>query len=476
MYDAVIIGAGVTGAMVARELSKYKLKLLILEKDNDVSCGASKANSGIIHGGFDPVPGTLKAELNSVGTELLYTAAKELNVEFKNNGSLVCAFDEDSEKELYVLYQRAKLNLIKNVELISGNEARELEPALSEKITKVLLSRTAGIICPYELAINAVSCAMINGVELKTNFKVTEISHNNGVFTICSQNGEKVNAKRIINCAGAFSGEIAALCGDESIEIIPRKGEYMLLDKSQNGFVKHTVFSVPTKAGKGILVSPTAHGNIILGPTAEEIPEAENTETTAEGLALVEKGANNICNNVNYRSVITSFTGVRASHYGGDFIIEPSKVVKGLFNIAAIDSPGLTCCVAIAQYAVKKLKADGLVLDKKESWEKSCENLHFFSEMNDDEKNEYIKTHPDYGKIICRCEKISEGEIRAAIRREPKPTDIDGVKRRTRSGMGRCQGGFCMPSVMRIISEETGIPMEKITKKGGKSAQLNGKL
>ncbi len=228
MYDAVIVGGGVIGAILARELSKYQLKLIILEKENDVSCGASKANSGIIHGGFDPVPGTLKAELNSVGTELLYAAARELNVPFKNNGSMVCAFDEESEKELDVLYRRAKLNTIKNVKLIDGNKARELEPALSGKITKVLLSETAGIISPYELTINAVSCAMDNGVELETNFHVVKIDQKDGIFTLWSADGKAVKGKRIINCAGAFSGEIASLCGDDTIKIIPRKGEYVV--------------------------------------------------------------------------------------------------------------------------------------------------------------------------------------------------------------------------------------------------------
>lgn len=476
VYDAVIVGAGVVGAMMARELSRYNLKLVILEKENDVSCGASKANSGIIHGGFDPESGTLKAKLNSRGVELLYKAVEELKVPFVNNGSFVCAFDEKGEKELEKLKDRAKLNLIPKVRIVSGNEARDIEPALSEKITKVLISDTAGIICPYELAIAAVGNAMKNGAELKTNFAVTSIEKNDGVFTVTSQKGETVKTQRIINCAGCMSGKIAALAGDDSIEIIPRKGEYMLLDKTAGGLVSHTVFQVPTSAGKGVLISPTTHGNLLIGPTAEMCDSADNTETTAQGLETVIKTAALTSEKVDYRAVITSFTGVRSSTKNGDFIVEPSLKTEGLFNIAAIDSPGLTSCVAIAKYAVEKLKEDGLKLTPATDFDGTMEDPHFFSKMSDGEKDEFIKKNPEYGKMVCRCEQVSEGEIRAALRRDPRPTDIDGIKRRTRSGMGRCQGGFCMPSVIRIISEETGIPMEQVTKKGGDSYPLDGTL
>ena len=476
VYDAVIVGAGVTGAMTARELSKYNLKLLLVEKESDVSCGASKANSGIIHGGFDPEPGTLKAKLNSRGVELLYKAAKELKVPFVNNGSFVCSFDEKGDKELEKLVNRAKLNLIPKVKVISGNEARELEPALSEKITKVLVSDTAGIICPYELTISAVGNAMKNGVELKTCFEVASAENKDGVFTVTSKNGDSVKARRIINCAGCMSGKIAELFGDNSIEIIPRKGEYMLLDKTAGELVSHTIFQVPTSAGKGVLISPTTHGNLLLGPTAEVCQSVSDTETSLKGIETVIKTSALSSEKVDYRAVITSFTGVRSSEKSGDFIIEASKTVKGLFNVAAIDSPGLTSCVAIAKYTVEKLKEDGLELSRKANFDGEMEDPHFFSKMTDLEKNDFIKENPDYGKMVCRCEQVSEGEIRAALRRDPKPVDIDGIKRRTRSGMGRCLGGFCMPSVMRIISEETGIPMEKVTKKGGESFPLDGKF
>ncbi|MEE0945629.1 MAG: FAD-dependent oxidoreductase [Acutalibacteraceae bacterium] len=476
IYDAVIIGAGVIGAMTARELSKYDIKLLILEKENDVSCGASKANSGIVHGGFDPVPNTLKAEMNSRGVELLYKAAEELKVPCINNGSLVCAFDKEGEKELETLLDRALLNNIPNVEIVSGDKAREIEPALSGNITKVLISHTAGIISPYELTIAATAGAMKNGAELKRNFEVASINKEDGIFFITDTKGNTVKAKRVINCAGVHSGKVAELSGDDSIKIIARKGEYMLLDKTEGSLVSHTVFQIPTKAGKGVLVSPTVHGNLLVGPTAEAVENPEFTETTVSGLEMIKNTAKLSCEKIDYRTVITSFTGVRASTASGDFIIEPSKKVEGLFNIAAIDSPGLTSCVAIAQYAVEQLKNDGMQLVEKEEWCAVLDDPHFFSKMNDEEKNEFIKNNELYGKMVCRCEQVTEGEIRAALRREPKPYDIDGVKRRTRSSMGRCQGGFCMPTVMRIISEETGIPIEEITKKGKDSYQLRGVL
>lgn len=476
VYDIAIIGAGVIGAFMARELSKYNLNVLLIEKENDVSCGASKANSGIVHGGFDPEPDTMKALMNSRGVSLLYKAAQELKVPILNNGSFVCAFDETSEKELEVLLERAKENNIPNVKIISGDEAREEEPALSEKITKVLVSQTAGIISPYELCIAAVGNAMKNGVELRRSFEVADINKNDGVFVISSAEGERAEAKRIINCAGCYSGKVAELCGDDSIHIIARKGEYMLLDKTEGGLVKHTIFQIPTKAGKGVLITPTVHGNLLVGPTAEKVDSPEFTDTTAQGLDMIKNTAKLSSEKVDYRAVITSFTGVRASTSSGDFIIEPSKKIEGLFNIAAIDSPGLTSCVAIAQYAVDKLKADGLILEPKGNWDGEMDDPDFFSKMSTEEKNEFIKENPLYGKMVCRCEQVTEGEIRAAIRREPRPYDIDGIKRRTRSSMGRCQGGFCMPTVMRLISEETGIPMEEITKKGKASAVLTGRL
>ena len=475
MYDVAIIGGGVIGSMLARQLSKYQLKICVLEKENDVAMGASKANSGIVHGGFDPEPGTLKAALNSVGVEKLFTVAKELNAPIKRNGSLVCAFGADEESAINELYERGIKNGINGMSVISGDEARKLEPALSPEVTLALHVPTAGIVCPYELTLAAIGNAMDNGVKLIRNFKVASIKKSEN-FTITSEKGENVTAKFVVNCAGAYSDKIAAMIGDDFFKIIPRAGEYMLLDKTAGSIVSHTIFQVPSKEGKGILVSPTVDGNLLTGPTAGVVESPLSTETTHEGLKTVEKLSKKSVPSVNFRKVITSFSGVRSSEKNGDFIIKISEKAENFLNLAAIDSPGLTCSVSIADYAVEILSKNGLALNEKADFNPNRPDPHAFKKMTDEEKDAFIKKNPTYGRIVCRCEGVSEGEIRAAVTTNPKALDIDSVKRRTRSGMGRCQGGFCMPYVMRIISEETGIPMEKITKKGEGSEQLIGRI
>ncbi len=476
IYDVAVIGAGVVGGMVTRELTKYHLSVVLVDKENDVACGASKANSGIIHGGFDPEPDTLKAKLNSEGVSKLYETAKELCVPHKNNGSFVCAFSAEEDKAVRELYERGLKNGIDGMSVISGDEARAIEPNLSPEITSVLNVPTAGIICPYELTIAAVGNAMKNGAKLITDFTVTAIVNADGVFTVSSADGREVKAKYIINCAGCYSDKVANMVGDTSFEIIPRAGQYILLDKKEGARVTHTIFQVPSKEGKGILVSPTVDGNLLTGPTAEAVDCPLCVNTTPDGLETVQKLAAKSVPSLQFREVITSFCGVRSSEKNGDFIIEESRVQKGFINVAAIDSPGLTSCVAIAEYTVDILRNMGVELINNDAFDGTRDDPHFFRHMSDVEKNEFIKKKPEYGKIICRCETVTEGEIRDAIRRDPKPQDIDGVKRRTRSGMGRCQGGFCKPFVMKLIAEEEGKRMEDVTKNGKTSQMVIGKL
>ncbi len=509
-YDVAIIGAGVVGGMVARELSRFALSVCLLEKENDVAMGASRANSGIIHGGYDPEPGTLKARLNAAGVPLLYQAARELNVHHRNNGSLVCAFGTAGEEAaLEKLYRRSLENGIDCVRLISGEEARLLEPGLSEQVSRALYVPNAGIICPYDLTIAAIGNAMDNGVTLKRNFEVAKIEHivianqsadrcgdlkkdssadrgiatvaslprdDSAYFFVTSAEGETVECKYLLNCAGGYSDKIAEMAGDCFFTIIPRSGEYMLLDKTEGSRVHHTIFQVPTVEGKGILVTPTVDGNLLTGPTAAMVAQAENTETTAQGLAAIAKFAARSVPAVNFRQVITSFSGVRSSEKNGDFIIRASQKVKNLVHVAAIDSPGLTACVAIAKMVVGILAELGLDLPEKADWNGCRENARAFQELTDAEKDTYIKQNPAYGRIVCRCETVSEGEMRDAIRRNPPAWDIDGVKRRTRGGMGRCQGGFCSPYVMKLIAQEQGISMEEVTKCGRGSEMLTRKL
>ena len=476
IYDVIIIGAGVIGAMAARELSKYRLKVCLLEKENDVACGASKANSGIIHGGYDPEPGTLKAKMNTQGIDLLYQAARELHVPYQNNGSLVLAFSDKEDETVLELFERGQVNGIAGLSVISGNQARAIEPNLSDKVTSALLVPNAGIICPYALTIAAVGNAMDNGVELKRNFAVAAIQKVAEGYTVSARDGQSVTGKFVLNCAGGYSHKVAAMVGDDGYTIVPRAGEYLLLDKKEGSRVSHTIFQVPSEEGKGILVSPTADGNLLTGPTAAKVASPDSKAITPQGIEQVQRLAAKSVPSVNFRQVITSFTGVRSSGTTGDFIMEPSRKAPGVVHLVAIESPGLTCCVAIARYAVEMLEIQGLSLEAKADWNGERENTHAFRDMSDEEKDAYIQKNPDYGRIVCRCEQISEGEIRDAIRRNPQARDMDGVKRRTRSGMGRCQGGFCGPYVMRLIAEELGIPMEQVTKNGGDSRMVTERI
>lgn len=475
-FDVVIIGAGITGAMLARELSRYELSCCLLEKENDVAMGASRANSGIIHGGYDPIPGTMKAKMNTLGVELLFEAAAQLHVPHARNGSMVCAFSEAEEPMLQELYEQGLQNKTPGMQLLTGDEARKLEPYLSEKVTKVLHITNAGIISPYELTVAAVGNAMDNGVKLLRNFEVCAIRSTEKGFTVSAKNGQIVTGSFLVNCAGGYSDKVAAMAGDCDFEIIPRAGEYMLLDKTEGFRAKHTLFQCPSAEGKGILVSPTVHGNLLVGPNAARVATPANKETSPEGLELVKRLSAKTVPSIDYRQVITSFTGVRASEKNGDFILRASKRVPGLIHAAAIDSPGLTCCVAIAKYLIGLLEKQGLVLMQKTNWDGSREDPCAFHEMTDEQKDAFIKTNPSFGKIVCRCETISEGEILNAIRQNPGARDLDGVKRRTRSGMGRCQGGFCGPHVIQLLSRELGIPMEEVTKSGEGSEMLKGRI
>ena len=475
-YDILIAGAGVTGSMLARQLSRYNLSVCVLEKENDVACGASKANSGIIHGGHDPVPGTLKAKLNSKGTPMLFEVCRQLNVPMKKNGSMVCAFTPEEEPVIDTLYSRGLENGIEGLKIISGDEARQLENNLSPSVTKALLIENSGIVCPYSLTIAAMGNAMDNGVVLKRNFEIIRIDKADKLFTVYSSKGEAVQGDYLINCAGCFSDKVAAMAGDGFFTIIPRAGEYMLMDKSEGGIISHTIFQTPGKEGKGILVTPTVHGNLLCGPTAQQVDSGNATQTTSPQLEKIQKLAAKSVPSVNFRQVITSFTGVRSSVEGGDFIIKMSDTVENLVHVAAIDSPGLSCCVSIAEYVIDILRDNGVTLEEKPDWDGTREDTLAFSKMNIEEKNRVIAENPAYGRIVCRCETVTEGEIIDAVRRRPGALDLDGVKRRTRSGMGRCQGGFCSPYIMKLIAQHTGQDMTQITKNGNGSYYVTHRL
>lgn len=472
MFDVAVIGAGVIGASVARELSKYELSVCILEKENDVAMGATKANSAIVHAGFDAKEGSLKAKLNVKGSEMMENVCRELGVKYKNNGSLVIGFNDEDVKTLEDLLKRGNENGVKNLQILNKDELHKIEPNVSKNAVAALYAPTGAIVCPYELTVAAIGNAMDNGAELKLNFEVTAIEKTDNGFVILSGD-ERIETKFVVNAAGVFSDKIAAMVGDESFNVHPRRGEYILLDKECGDIVSHTIFRTPTKMGKGILVSPTVDGNLLTGPTSVDIENKEDKSTTPEGFAHVIKETFENVEGVAFNKTITSFCGLRAVGSTGDFII--TTAAPKFLNLAGIESPGLSASPAIAEYAVEILSKEGLELNKKESFNPEREAMHAFREMTIEEKNNVIKTDKSYGKIVCRCEGVTEGEILKAIRTNPKPTDLDGVKRRTRAQMGRCQGGFCSPYITELLAREMNVPQEEVTKSGKGSYILSGK-
>lgn len=473
MFDVAVIGGGVVGAMVLRELSRYKLNICLLEAEDDVCMGQSKANSGIVHAGFDATEGTNKARFNVLGNRMMKAVCKELGVKYKNNGSLVVAFNAEQVETLKALKRRGEANGVEGLEILGKEELLALEPNVSDNAVGALFARTGGIVCPYNLTIAAIGNAMDNGADLKRNFKVVKVEKINAHYKVFSENGESVETRLVINSAGINSGEISKLAGD-NYAVHARRGEYILLDKTAGNLTNETLFFTPTKMGKGILVSPTVDGNLILGPTAEEIV-GNDTDTTAEGLAAITDIASEMIKNVPFGETITSFSGVRAYNDKHDFIIEESKNNKGFIELIGIESPGLTAAPAIGKYVVEELVAKRLKLEEKTDFNPYRKPDYFFGELSSEEKNEIIKRDGSYGKIVCRCEKITEGEIISAIRENPKATSLDAVKRRTRAGMGRCQGGFCQPYIVEILARELGKELTEITKCGAGSEILEGK-
>ena len=467
-YDVTIIGAGITGAMAARELARYDLKLCILDAASDVAMGATKANSAIVHAGFDAKEGTLKAKFNVEGSKMFEQVCKELGAKYKRIGALVVGFNEEDKETLKELLERGKKNGVEELRLIESREELEaIEPNIGEKVVCALYAPTSAITCPYELCIAAVGNAMDNGAELKLNYNVKSIAKEDDGFVI----NDELKTKIVINAAGCHADEIARMVGDDSFTITPRRGEYVLLDREAGGTAKHTIFRCPSAMGKGVLVTPTVDGNLLLGPTAENIEDKEDKTTTLAGQAFVKKSGLEQVANVDLRKAITSFTGLRSVGSTGDFII--TEPVKGFINAAGIESPGLSSAPAIALCLAEMVGKD-IELREDPSFDPIRKPAHYFTEMSLEEKNEKIKEDPAFGHIICRCETVTEGEILEALRTNPKPTDLDGIKRRTRAQMGRCQGGFCSPYIVEIIAKELGIDETEVTKTGGKSNVLVG--
>lgn len=472
VYDVAVIGAGVVGGLIARELSRYRLSIVIVERSHDVAMGTTKANSAIVHAGYDAECGSLKAKLNVEGSRMMEGLCKKLGVKYIRNGSLVVAYRTQDMERVQELYERGQKNGVEGLEILDSKALHQMEPSLSETACGALFAPTGAIVCPYELNVAAVGNAMDNGADLLLDWEVTAIAAEQDGYILHS-GGNSVKARYVVNAAGVYADHIAAMVGDTSFTIHPRKGQYMLLDHDCVGTVRHTLFNVPNELGKGILVTPTVDQNMLLGPTAEDQEDREDTSTTAEGLQKVQENARKVVPTINLRGVITAFAGLRAVGNTGDFIIESPR--HGFWNVAGIESPGLSSAPAIAVYVVECLASQGLSLPPKDDFVEERWAPHRFNTLSMEEKNRVIQENPLYGHVICRCESITEGEIVDAIRQNPGARDLDGVKRRTRAGMGRCQGGFCGPMVTEILARELGIPLEQVTKFGGSSYLNVGK-
>ena len=474
MYDVVIIGAGIAGGAIARELSRYQLKIAIVDKENDIANCTTMANSAIIHAGYDADASTNKGKYNAKGNFLYTQYCEELDVPFKRVGSLVVGFDDDDKKTIQALYENGIKNGVPEMEIIDGEKVKELEPNLSKDICVALYAPTAGIISAWEMAIALVENAMDNGVELFLNKEVVSINKSDEKFTI-KFNEDEMEAKYIINCAGVHSDEINNMLAPESFKIIPRKGQYLILDKNVGDLVNRVIFQCPNKKGKGVLVAPTVHGNIIVGPDAQEIDDRDDVGTSSERLDYIKETASLSCDKIPFNMVIRSFSGVRATSNTHDFVIGESEEVKGLINVGGFESPGLSAAPAVALYVVELMKGIVGGLSEKSDFNPRRKKFVRFSELSEKEKEEVIKTNPKYGKIICRCETVTEGEIIDSIHRNGGATTVKGVKKRTRAGMGRCQGGFCEPRVVEIIARELGVNMMDVKLDSPESYILTGK-
>lgn len=473
MYDVFIIGGGVIGCSLARELSRYDVKIAVAEKEDDVAMGTSKANSGIVHAGFDAKTGSNKAIYNVLGARMFDELSKELDFPFRRNGAMVLCFDKSGEPKLKALYDQGVANGVTGLEIISGDRAREIEPNVSAEVVAALHVPSSGIVSPYEMTIAYAENACVNGVEFMLGKEVTGIEKSGGVFTLTFVDGESKQARIVVNCAGVYADVINNMVCGEKIDIVSRKGEYCLLDKKCGGLTDCTLFQLPTAMGKGVLVAPTTHGNILVGPTAEDIEGKDDVDTTYAGLNKAFDTASLSVPSLSRRNIITQFAGLRAHSTADDFIIGESET-EGFYNIAGIESPGLSSAPAIAVEMAEKL-AGKLGAGKKKNFIATRKGIPHFASMSDSERAELIKENKLYGRIVCRCENVTEGEIVDAINRPLGATDMDGVKRRTRAGMGRCQAGFCTPRVMEILARELGKDQTEITKYGKGSNLVVGR-
>ena len=472
-YDVVIIGAGVTGSMIARALSMYDVRLCVVEAASDAAAGASRANSGIVHAGYDAKPGSEKARFNVRGCAMMPDIATELDVPYQNCGSLVVSFSAEDDEALHMLMRRAQQNSV-DAEIIGRERVLELEPMFSPEVRSALYAPSAGIICPFSLTIAALENAAGNGADVFFDSRVTAIQRTDGGYTVTA--GQKrIRTRYVVNAAGVYADEISRMAGAETFKIRPRKGQYIIFDTAMRAGVNRVIFGAPTKKGKGVLFSPTVYGNMLAGPTAEDIADKDEKTTSGSGLEAVLSGAVRYVPGVEPRYAITEFAGLRSVPDTGDFIIGASKSAPGFVNVAGIESPGLTSAPAIAEHVVDILQAVGLNAARNPAAVRTRKAIEVFANASDARKKELIAQDSRYANVVCRCEHITEAEIVESIHRPCGARTVDGVKFRAGAGMGRCQGGFCLPRVMDILARETGCDYSDVTKSGGGSYILSGK-
>lgn len=474
MYDVIIIGAGASGSAIARELSRYQGKFCVLEKETDVCCGTSKANSGIVHAGFDAEEGSLMAKLNVEGNKMMEKLSKELDFSYQKNGSLVVCTNESEVEKLNELLERGKRNGVEGLQILDREELKALEPNISDEAVAALYAPTGGIVCPFGLTIAFAENAAQNGVEFCLDQEVKKIEGRiAGGYRISTQD-TVYETKVVVNAAGVYADEFHNMVSEKKLHITPRKGEYFLLDKITGAHVSHTVFTLPGKYGKGVLVTPTVHGNLLIGPTATDVEQKEGTDTTMQGMEEICKKAQHSVKEIPFRQVITGFAGLRAHEDGHEFVIQEVEDAPGFIDCAGIESPGLTSAPAIGRLAAEIVR-NVLELKENPAFCKTRKGILNPAELTAKERNELIRKNPAYGRIVCRCEMISEGEILDSIHRPLGATTMDGIKRRTRAGMGRCQAGFCTPKTMEILERELKIRQEEITKNGAGSEMIVGR-
>lgn len=461
MYDIIIIGAGVVGGMIARKLASYDLKVAILEKENDVCAGATMANSAIVHSGYDPIPHTLKAKFNVASVPLFEQISQELDVPFQQIGSLTVATEPEQLAHLDELVLRAKENGVE-VRLIGKEELHQIEPNITPEAIRALYAPTAGIVDPFLLTAHAVENAIDHGTELFLNERVIKIEDADGIYTVITKKGHQFQAKIVINAAGVHSDDIARLIGDHYFKITPRKGEYFVLDHFARGFVNHVIFPLPSKAGKGILITPTTAGNYLIGPSSEFVAEKDQVATDQMTLNYVKQNAASLIAKIPFNQVIRTFSGIRSTPSGGDFIIEESPSHPGFIHVAGIESPGLVASPAISAYVVEELVSKRLPLVPRPSYNPRIKPYTRLANLTLKERVKLIKEHPEYGHIICRCEQISAGEIQEYLNRSLPPRSVKAVKKRTRAGFGKCQGGFCQTQVIALLAKHYNIPITEV--------------